>query len=241
VELQRSLDECKVDLQRLQTSHKEALDTNQDLIKQNSKAIEDLKLHHSQEISAKVAAETQLVEELDQASRKLESVNQNLEAGKARVEAVESQLNEQNRQLDSALSDRLELEAKVEAASDERHSLLERCLGAESELDRSRSTLVELRRKLDDSQAALQELGRENQSIQVDLARQSGRKWADDSEVNSCITCKTQFSLTNRKHHCRNCGQIFCKDCSTKKAQMEGFKNPQRVCDHCYAEIQQTK
>ena len=46
VELQRSLDECKVDLQRLQTSHKEALDTNQDLIKQNSKAIEDLKLHH---------------------------------------------------------------------------------------------------------------------------------------------------------------------------------------------------
>ena len=78
-------------------------------------------------------------------------------------------------------------------------------------------------------------------SIAVDLARQSGRKWADDSEVNSCITCKTQFSLTNRKHHCRNCGQIFCKDCSTKKAQMEGFKNPQRVCDHCYAEIQQTK
>ena len=46
VELQRSLDECKVDLQRLQTSHKEALDTNQDLIKQNSKAIEDLKLHY---------------------------------------------------------------------------------------------------------------------------------------------------------------------------------------------------
>ena len=63
-------------------------------------------LFQSQEISAKVAAETQLVEELDQASRKLESVNQNLEAGKARVEAVESQLNEQNRQLDSALSDR---------------------------------------------------------------------------------------------------------------------------------------
>ena len=63
-------------------------------------------LFQSQEISAKVVAETQLVEELDQASRKLESVNQNLEAGKARVEAVESQLNEQNRQLDSALSDR---------------------------------------------------------------------------------------------------------------------------------------
>ena len=75
----------------------------------------------------------------------------------------------------------------------------------------------------------------------VELAKQSGRKWADDSEATSCITCKMQFSMTNRKHHCRNCGQIFCKDCSTKKAQMEGFKNPQRVCDNCYAEIQQNK
>ena len=53
-----------------------------------------------------MARETHLVEELDEASRKLEAVNQDLEAGKARIEAVESQLNEQNRQLDSALSDR---------------------------------------------------------------------------------------------------------------------------------------
>ena len=46
VELQRSLDECKVDLERLQTSHKETLDNNQDLIRQHSKAIDDLKSHH---------------------------------------------------------------------------------------------------------------------------------------------------------------------------------------------------
>ena len=46
VELQRSLDECKVDLERLQTSHKDALDKNQDLIRNHSKAIDDLKLHH---------------------------------------------------------------------------------------------------------------------------------------------------------------------------------------------------
>ena len=104
-----------------------------------------------------------------------------------------------------------------------------------------RSTTIELRRKLDDSQAALHELGRENQSIQVELAKQSGRKWADDSEANNCILCTTQFTITNRKHHCRNCGQIFCAECSSKKATMSNFKNPQRVCDNCYAEIQQSK
>merc|ERR1711973_469164 len=137
-----------------------------------------------------------------------------------------------NSQMETVLSEKLELEAKVGSSADEIRSLLERCLAAESELDRSRSSVVELRRKLDDSQAALHELGRENQSIQVELAKQSGRKWADDSEATTCTTssCKKEFSLTNRKHHCRNCGQIFCKDCTTKKAQMEGFKNPQRVC-----------
>ena len=44
-----------------------------------------------------------------------------------------------------------------------------------------------------------------------------------------------------RKHHCRNCGQIFCADCSSKRITMSNFKNPQRVCDGCHAEIQQSK
>merc|ERR1719481_618359 len=108
-------------------------------------------------------------------------------------------------------------------------SLLERCLAAESELDRSRSSVVELRRKLDDSQAALHELGRENQSIQVELAKQTGRKWADDTDVVTCQGCQGGFSLTNRKHHCRNCGNIFCNECSNKQANMAGYKKPQRV------------
>lgn len=174
-------------------------------------------------------------------AKEVDSMKEELLQATTKASDTEARLNQQNRQLDSILSDKLELEAKVEAASDERRSLLERCLGAESELDRSRSTIVELRRKLDDSQAALHELGRENQSIQVELAKQTGRKWADDSEATACITCNSQFTITNRKHHCRNCGQIFCADCSAKRAPMPNFKNPQRVCDFCYSEIQQAK
>lgn len=143
-----------------------------------------------------------------------------------------------NSQMETVLSEKLELEAKVGSSADEIRSLLERCLAAESELDRSRSSVVELRRKLDDSQAALHELGRENQSIQVELAKQTGRKWADDAEVNECAACKCGFSLTNRKHHCRNCGQIFCNDCSARQTMMANFKKAQRVCEPCYTELQ---
>ena len=49
------------------------------------------------------------------------------------------------------------------------------------------------------------------------------------------------FSITNRKHHCRNCGQIFCSDCSSKQATMENYKKPQRVCESCFGELQQGK
>ena len=49
------------------------------------------------------------------------------------------------------------------------------------------------------------------------------------------------FSITNRKHHCRNCGQIFCADCSVKQATMPNYKKPQRVCEPCFAELQQGK
>ena len=84
--------------------------------------------------------------------------------------------------------------------------------------------------------------------------KQSGRKWKDDSEVNSCTRCNGAFSLTNRKHHCRNCGDIFCKDCSNKQVRswwksdfdsqcvnfqaiIDGYKKPQRVCDSCFSEL----
>jgi len=125
----------------------------------------------------------------------------------------------------------------VSAAGEERRGLLERCVAAESETERSRNVTVELRRKMDDSQAALHELGRENQALQVDLARQTGRKWRDDTDVVTCAGCGSGFSLTNRKHHCRNCGDIFCTNCSSKQALMEGFKKPQRVCESCFSEL----
>jgi len=142
-----------------------------------------------------------------------------------------------DKERDMALSKTLELEAAVGSANEERRGLLERCVAAEAETERTRNMTVELRRKLDDAQAALHELGRENQSIQVELVKQSGRKWKDDTEVVSCTSCQSGFSLTNRKHHCRNCGNIFCNECSSKQANMTGYKKPQRVCEACFGEL----
>jgi len=38
--------------------------------------------------------------------------------------------------------------------------------------------------------------------------------WQDDDEVSHCPGCNEKFTVFLRKHHCRNCGMIFCKACS---------------------------
>jgi len=168
---------------------------------------------------------------------KFNSVQVQVETLASEVFTLTSNMSGMESERDTALSKTLELEAALGSATEERRGLLERCVSSEAETERTRGITLELRRKLDDAHAALHELGRENQSIQIELSKQSGRKWKDDTDVVSCSGCQSGFSLTNRKHHCRNCGNIFCNECSNKQANMAGYKKPQRVCEGCYTEL----
>ena len=73
-------------------------------------------------------------------------------------------------------------------------------------------------------------------SIKTDEEEFKGRaqdsEWKDSSKVNNCSLCSKTFTLTFRKHHCRECGGVFCGPCSAYKVVITGTLK--RVSLLCY-------
>ncbi|XP_009414441.2 protein FREE1 [Musa acuminata AAA Group] len=63
--------------------------------------------------------------------------------------------------------------------------------------------------------------------------------WVPDEAVSKCTSCGSDFGAFNRRHHCRNCGDIFCDKCTKGRIALTADENaqPVRVCDRCMAEV----
>ena len=60
--------------------------------------------------------------------------------------------------------------------------------------------------------------------------------WVPDDHSQNCYNCGSKFfSLLNRRHHCRVCGNIFCKSCleSFCEITIYGEKKELKVCTYC--------
>ncbi|XP_055996972.1 pleckstrin homology domain-containing family F member 2-like isoform X4 [Ostrea edulis] len=67
--------------------------------------------------------------------------------------------------------------------------------------------------------------------------------WVPDADATLCMHCKkSQFTLINRRHHCRKCGIVVCKDCSSNKWLLpQQSSKPLRVCLTCHQALSNTK
>jgi hypothetical protein len=62
--------------------------------------------------------------------------------------------------------------------------------------------------------------------------------WIDDDAQGHCSLCNAPFSFLNRRHHCRRCGRLVCKQCAPKDNSRPitewGMREPVRHCKECY-------
>lgn len=92
--------------------------------------------------------------------------------------------------------------------------------------------LVEMGSHLSNSQQKVEEMKEVTQSMK-------DMRWAEDKDAAQCQQCNQPFSLARRKHHCRNCGGIFCNSCSDYTMPLPSSAKPVRVCDSCHTTLLQ--
>lgn len=102
--------------------------------------------------------------------------------------------------------------------------------------EKTKNELDRLRRKYNEDQQTLEELGiqlsmsklqvsemKERSKLAEELGngRAMASDWTPDESASSCHCCQSNFSMTKRKHHCRSCGEVVCKNCSEHLLPLE--------------------
>lgn len=63
--------------------------------------------------------------------------------------------------------------------------------------------------------------------------------WIRDENAETCKACNVKFSFSERKHHCRDCGLIFCNNCTKYETDIPrlNISKSVRVCMACFSQI----
>nr|XP_043886242.1 RUN and FYVE domain-containing protein 2 isoform X1 [Solea senegalensis] len=115
--------------------------------------------------------------------------------------------------------------------------------GLKKEFHRLQEENFQLKTICEDQEQALEELGSKLSESKLKIedikeankALQGGQVWLKDKDASHCKLCEKEFSISRRKHHCRNCGEIFCNSCSDNELPLPASPKPVRVCDTCHA------
>ncbi|CAH8675032.1 unnamed protein product [Schistosoma rodhaini] len=164
-----------------------------------------------------------LREELSNADTRSVEQLKVIENQTSHIERLETELNQQTIELDNS-----------KMASDQ----LILCKLEVEELDKQ---LKVWRKRCEEQECSLSEMAAvvnssklEAESLRESHSAFSDAQWANDSENPNCFLCQSPFNVSRRRHHCRNCGLIFCHECSSRKMILPSSAKPVRVCDTCH-------
>uniref|UniRef100_A0A672R0J4 RUN and FYVE domain containing 1 n=1 Tax=Sinocyclocheilus grahami TaxID=75366 RepID=A0A672R0J4_SINGR len=126
--------------------------------------------------------------------------------------------------------------------STELRTQLQQLQGLQTELLDLRQEKKQLQQLCEEQEQALQDMGLHLSQSKLKMEdfkevnkALKGHAWLKDDEATQCKQCQKEFSISRRKHHCRNCGDIYCNSCSSNELALPSFPRPVRVCDICHS------
>ncbi|XP_068909064.1 RUN and FYVE domain-containing protein 2 isoform X3 [Tenebrio molitor] len=235
LEMYKKLQECEMELTQkgeveceASLKHKSELVTKLEAKAQSmTDTMQTLEIKFRESESNRVTAEL-LRRELDVQAAQHEEQTTNVEGDlkverEWRVSLQETMQQDRERisKLQTEISQLKIIAQKYATLQEDYYNLKEQCLEQEH-------TLEELGSQLSTSKLQISDLKEE-----VGRNKMEGA-WVQDKTATHCKACSKEFNLTRRKHHCRNCGDIFCNACSDNSMSLPSSAKPVRVCDDCY-------
>eukprot|EP00127_Corallochytrium_limacisporum_P006653 Clim_evm32s232 gene=Clim_evmTU32s232 len=176
----------------------------------------------------------------------------------SRMEAYEKQIAEANGMHDDLLQAKEQLSKCQITIAEQEHSLIkhrndaerfeyltsQRLQEQEDQVETLKQEVTRVQAKYEEALTVQAEFAKQSQDLQMALEAAREEKavvrWEDDAEVGRCGDCNKEFGLTRRKHHCRQCGRIFCADCISSVVKKEGTA-PVKMCQPCRDNLRSVK
>ncbi|CAH0564540.1 unnamed protein product [Brassicogethes aeneus] len=153
-----------------------------------------------------------------------------------------SQLKKHRKTLDKELEKLRESEvtskAKIDELNERMAELKATTKNMENQTNELKTRAHSLQKELDTTETVQKDFVRLSQSLQMQLEKiresDTAVRWQHEEDVDECPTCRSGFSGSKRKLHCRHCGQIFCVPCLSRAVPSGPSQRPSKVCDVCY-------
>ncbi|XP_021795756.1 RUN and FYVE domain-containing protein 1 isoform X1 [Papio anubis] len=173
-----------------------------------------------QELGGRISA---LQRQLSQLHEQCSSLEKELKSEKEHRQALQRELQHEK---DTSCLLRTELQ-QVEGLKKELRELQDEKAELQKICEEQEQALQEMGLHLSQSKLKMEDIKEVNQALK-------GHAWLKDDEATHCRQCEKEFSISRRKHHCRNCGHIFCNTCSSNELALPSYPKPVRVCDGCH-------
>ncbi|KAF8565813.1 hypothetical protein P879_07689 [Paragonimus westermani] len=136
--------------------------------------------------------------------------------------------------LQSQLKERTTEVEQLQATVTELNTCKERVSQLQEEVEHWRTLCKEQESSLSEMATVVSSSKLEADNLRESHNALQDAQWTADSLVPNCSKCHVAFSVSRRRHHCRNCGLIFCHFCSTQTMSLPSAAKPVRVCDRCH-------